>query len=137
MSSEGFDPGSGSVTASLASNSLALTMMKDTFSGEIVSTDDGSSAGDSVCTASACMSVTSMMVYFAGPCARYLRTDLIAALLSRKFTPGSLRQVDWGIGPADGGEDTTVLLIEINARPRRPRLNSPPSRGGKIGEAGQ
>src|ERR1700730_7496890 len=44
-SSEGFDAGSGSVTASFTSNSLALRMMKHTVSGEIVSGDVSSAAG--------------------------------------------------------------------------------------------
>jgi hypothetical protein len=37
LSSDGFDPGSGSVTSSLASSSRALTMMKQTYSGEMAS----------------------------------------------------------------------------------------------------
>ena len=58
LSSEGFDPKSGSVTSSLASNSRALMMMKQTFSGEIVSVAASWPAGISVLLDLACMWIT-------------------------------------------------------------------------------
>lgn len=60
-------PGSGYVFSSLASNSLALMMMKQTFSGEIVRTSAFSPAGISAGFTGFCIGFTWLSSRFAAP----------------------------------------------------------------------